>query len=132
MGLGNGPGPCPRREQPGGATVRCARSLFVTTRPPLTGRSPWTFRGTASRHYVLSTISFDIGSLAAIADTIDLTAEMAATNARSDAAVEAVVAPARRAGVLRGDMTVVDLALLIEQLARSPAQSSSTDKGGPT
>jgi hypothetical protein len=45
----------------GGATVRCARSLFVTTRPPLKGRSPWTFRGTASRHYVLSTISFDIG-----------------------------------------------------------------------
>jgi AcrR family transcriptional regulator len=71
-------------------------------------------------HYIRKAISFGPGSLAAIAGTIEVTDEMTALNTRGDDAVEALVARAHRAGVLRPDATAVDVALLIEQLGRSP------------
>ncbi|WP_199431970.1 TetR/AcrR family transcriptional regulator [Qaidamihabitans albus] len=71
-------------------------------------------------HYVTTAIELGAGSLAPIAGTIEVTEGMAEKNRRSDEAVEALVERAHAAGVLRRDVTAVDIALLIEQLAKSP------------
>lgn len=71
-------------------------------------------------HYFRAGIGVGPGSLAPIAGTIEITPEMAAKAQRADAAIEALVARAHAAGVLRPDVTPVDLALLIEQLSSSP------------
>ncbi len=71
-------------------------------------------------HYVTSAISFGTAVLNPIAGTVDITDEMADKNTRSDRAVEELVRRAHDAGVLRPDVTAVDIALLIEQLSRSP------------
>lgn len=71
-------------------------------------------------HYFNAGVDFGPGSLAAIAGTIEVTAEMDAKSRRSDEAIGALVARAHAAGVLRPDVTPVDLALLIEQLSKSP------------
>jgi AcrR family transcriptional regulator len=70
--------------------------------------------------YFTAGIDFGPGSLAPIAGTIKITSEMAAKARRSDEAIAALVARAHAAGVLRPDVTAVDLALLIEQLSKSP------------
>jgi AcrR family transcriptional regulator len=69
-------------------------------------------------HYVNHAVT--IGSLAPIAGKVTITDEMAAKNAKSDKAFEALVARAQQAGVLRRDVTPVDVSLLIEQLGKSP------------
>lgn len=71
-------------------------------------------------HYITTGIDLGPGSLAPIAGTIDVTQEMAARSRQGDEAVEALVARAHAAGVLRPDATAVDISLLIEQLSRSP------------
>ena len=71
-------------------------------------------------HYVSAGIDLGPGSLAPIAGTIEVTREMEARARRGDEAVEALVARAHAAGVLRSDATAVDLSLLIEQLSKSP------------
>ncbi|WP_344838672.1 hypothetical protein [Nonomuraea dietziae] len=45
---------------------------------------------------------------------------MAASSARGDELLAALVARAHEAGVLRADVTAVDISLLIEQLGTSP------------
>ncbi|MGA6164146.1 TetR/AcrR family transcriptional regulator [Amycolatopsis magusensis] len=82
----------------------------------LADEDPW--EGLA--HYIRTAIEIGPGSLAPLAGMIEITEEMADKNARSDEAVAALVERAHRAGVLRPDVTMVDLALLIEQLAKSP------------
>ncbi len=69
-------------------------------------------------HYVTSAVG--MGSLAPLAGKVTITEEMAAKNARSDKAFEALVANAHEAGVLREDVTLVDVLLIIEQLTKSP------------
>ncbi|WP_216843687.1 TetR/AcrR family transcriptional regulator [Phytoactinopolyspora alkaliphila] len=71
-------------------------------------------------HYITTAVSFGPGSLAPIAGTIEITAEMAEKNERSDRAVEMLVGRAHRCGALRNDATALDISLLIEQLAKSP------------
>jgi AcrR family transcriptional regulator len=71
-------------------------------------------------HYFNAAIDFGPGSLAPIAGTIALTPAMADKSRRSDEAIAALVERAHAAGVLRPDVTPVDLALLIEQLSKSP------------
>lgn len=80
-------------------------------------------------HYVQTSIALGPGSLAPIAGTIPVTAEMAEKNARSDAAVRALLARAHDAGVLRADVSAVDLELLIEQLAKSPLLDQLAKQG---
>jgi AcrR family transcriptional regulator len=82
----------------------------------LAHHDPW--EGLA--HYITTGIDLGPGSLAPIAGTIDLTPEMVARSRQGDEAVEALVARAHAAGVLRPDATAVDISLLIEQLSRSP------------
>ncbi|MEJ3654773.1 helix-turn-helix domain-containing protein [Actinomycetes bacterium KLBMP 9759] len=82
----------------------------------LAAEDPWD--GLA--HYVTSSIALGPGSLGPIAGTIALTDAMNASSERADAAVAALVERAHAAGVLRPDVTAVDLELLIEQLTKSP------------
>jgi AcrR family transcriptional regulator len=71
-------------------------------------------------HLISAGIEISSGSLGSIAGTITVTAEMAAKSKHSDEAVDALVARAHTAGVLRPDVTTVDIWLLIEQLGKSP------------
>jgi AcrR family transcriptional regulator len=71
-------------------------------------------------HYLVAGFEIGQGSLGALAGTIEISDEIAEKNRRADAAVEALVARARAAGVLRPDVTTTDLHLLVEQLGKSP------------
>jgi AcrR family transcriptional regulator len=71
-------------------------------------------------HYVRAGIDIGQGGLGAIAGTIEITPEIAEKNRRTDTAVDALIARAHAAGVLRPDVTRADLHLLIEQLTKSP------------
>ncbi|WP_214403034.1 TetR/AcrR family transcriptional regulator [Pseudonocardia lacus] len=71
-------------------------------------------------HYLLAGFDIGQGSLGSVAGTIELTEEIADKNRRADEAVDALVARARAAGVLRPDVTTTDLHLLVEQLGKSP------------
>lgn len=77
---------------------------------------PW--RGLAG--FVAACAEFGQGTLGPVAGTIAVTDEMAAASARGDGLLDALVARAHEAGVLRPDVTAVDITLLIEQLGRSP------------
>ncbi|WP_214319155.1 TetR/AcrR family transcriptional regulator [Nonomuraea sediminis] len=77
---------------------------------------PW--RGLAG--FVVECVEFGQGQLGPIAGSIEVTEEMAATARRGDELAAALVRRAHAAGVLRPDVTQVDLALLIEQLGSSP------------
>ncbi|REF38328.1 TetR/AcrR family transcriptional regulator [Thermasporomyces composti] len=70
--------------------------------------------------FVIACVESGQGSLAPLAGTIDITEEMRAKNERSDELLAALVERAHAAGVLRPDVTPVDIALLIEQLGRFP------------
>ncbi len=91
----------------------------------LAREDPW--EGLA--HYVTSAIALGTGSLAPVAGTVEVTEEMAEKNARSDQAVEALVERAHAAGVLRRDVTTVDISLLIEQMGRSPLLEQLAKQG---
>jgi AcrR family transcriptional regulator len=77
---------------------------------------PW--RGLAG--FIAECVEFGQGTLAPVAGTIEVTDEMATASARGDDLLAELVARGHDAGVLRPDVTAVDVALLIEQLGRSP------------
>jgi AcrR family transcriptional regulator len=80
-------------------------------------------------HYVTHAVLAGTGALGAIAGTIEITEEMSATAARGDAAAGDLVSRAHNAGALRADVGAVDIALLIEQLGRSPLVEQLTKQG---
>jgi AcrR family transcriptional regulator len=80
-------------------------------------------------HYVTHAVLAGTGALGAIAGTIEITDEMNAVSVRGDAAAEELVDRAHDAGVLRADVGAVDIALLIEQLGRSPLVEQLTKQG---
>jgi AcrR family transcriptional regulator len=80
-------------------------------------------------HYASHAVLAGTGALGAIAGTIEITDEMNAISARGDAAAEELVRRAHDAGVLRADVGAVDIALLIEQLGRSPLVEQLTKQG---
>jgi AcrR family transcriptional regulator len=77
---------------------------------------PW--RGLAG--FVRACVEFGQGTLGPVAGTIGVTDAMAAASAHGDGLLDALVARAHDAGVLRPDVTALDISLLIEQLGRSP------------
>ncbi|MFU8854417.1 TetR/AcrR family transcriptional regulator [Micromonospora sp. SL1-18] len=79
--------------------------------------------------FITACIEFGQGSLAPIAGTIEITTEMWAKSDRSDELLAAIVARAHQAGVLRPDVTPVDISLLIEQLGTSPALDQLRKQG---
>jgi len=78
---------------------------------------PWT--GLAA--FLRGCVEFGQGSLAPVAGAIEVTQEMSARSARGDELLDELVRRAHQAGVLRAEVTAVDISLLIEQLGRSPA-----------
>jgi hypothetical protein len=80
-------------------------------------------------HYATHAVLAGTGALGAIAGTIKVTEEMSAVSARGDAAAEELVSRAHDAGVLRRDVGAVDIALLVEQLGRSPLVEQLTKQG---
>jgi AcrR family transcriptional regulator len=80
-------------------------------------------------HYATHAVLAGTGALGAIAGTIEVTPEMTAISARGDATAEDLVRRAHDAGALRADANAVDIALLIEQLGRSPLVEQLTKQG---
>jgi AcrR family transcriptional regulator len=68
--------------------------------------------------YVRDCVEGRTGALAPVAGTIAVTPEMLRTSRRGMRLADALVERARAAGVLRPDVTALDLALLIEQFSR--------------
>lgn len=91
----------------------------------LAEEDPW--EGLAG--FITACIEFGQGSLAPIAGTIEITEEMRIKNERSDELLAALVDRAHRAGVLRPEVTPVDISLLIEQLGRSPMLDQLRSQG---
>lgn len=82
-------------------------------------------------HYVTTGVALGPGSLGPIAGMIEISVEMADKNTRSDEAAGALVDRAHAAGVLRSDVTVIDLHLLLEQLGKSPLLEQLGEQGRP-
>lgn len=80
-------------------------------------------------HYFHAAIEFGPGTLAPLAGTVEITPAATERLRRSDAAAEKLVSRAHAAGVLRPDVTAVDLWLLMEQLGRSPLIEQLTIQG---
>ncbi|MFB4282449.1 TetR/AcrR family transcriptional regulator [Nonomuraea sp. MTCD27] len=68
--------------------------------------------------YVSTCVANRSGALAPVAGTIEVTGEMWRTARRGDEVAERLVARAHEAGVLRSDVTVLDISLLMEQFSR--------------
>lgn len=68
--------------------------------------------------YLRDCVEFGTGALAPVAGTIETTPEMWRTARRAIDLVERLVARAHAAGVLRADVTALDLSLLIERFSR--------------
>ncbi|MFG3442320.1 TetR/AcrR family transcriptional regulator [Nonomuraea sp. NPDC047897] len=68
--------------------------------------------------YVRACVGNRAGALAPVAGTIEVTDEMWRTSRRATELADRVVARAHEAGVLRGDMTTLDVSLLMEQFSR--------------
>jgi AcrR family transcriptional regulator len=78
--------------------------------------------------YIQACVSQGTGTLGALAGSIETTPEMWAASKRSRALLDQLLARAREAGQLRPDVTVLDIAWLIETLGRSgPAEPSDED-----
>jgi AcrR family transcriptional regulator len=80
-------------------------------------------------HFVAAAVLAGTGALGPIAGEVEVTDEMSAVSARGDAAAEKVIRRAQAAGALRDDVGPVDVALLIEQLGRSPLVEQLTKHG---
>ncbi|HEX7131458.1 MAG TPA: helix-turn-helix domain-containing protein [Iamia sp.] len=80
-------------------------------------------------HFVTEAVLAGTGALGPIAGSIEVTDDMAAMSTRGDAVAEQVIGRAREAGVLRPDVGSVDIALLVEQLGRSPLVEQLAKQG---
>jgi len=91
----------------------------------LAAEDPWD--GLA--RFVTACVEFGQGWLGPIAGSIGVSDEMRAKHDRSDELLAALVARAQQAGVLRPDVSPVDISLLIEQLGRSPVLDQLRTQG---
>jgi AcrR family transcriptional regulator len=70
--------------------------------------------------FVASCVEFGQGTLGPVAGTIEVTDEMSSAAQRGDELLARLLARAQAAGVVRPEVTAVDVSLVIEQLGRSP------------
>ncbi|MGW5160478.1 TetR/AcrR family transcriptional regulator [Nonomuraea wenchangensis] len=89
----------------------------------LAHEDPW--QGLAS--YIQQCVAFGFGILAPLAGAIDVTPEMQQANQRAQHLADELTARAHRAGLLRADVSTMDISLLIGQFGRTipapPGQS---------
>lgn len=88
-------------------------------------QDPW--EGLAG--FITTCIEFGQGSFGPVAGTIEVTEEMQIKFDRSGRLLAALVTRAHEAGVLRPDVTPVDISLLIEQLGTSPLLDQLREQG---
>jgi AcrR family transcriptional regulator len=82
----------------------------------LAAADPWDGLG----GYIAACVELRSGALASLAGQIETTAEMRDTAGRSMARLDEIVARAQAAGLLRADVTALDISWLIEQFSRRP------------
>ncbi|MDP9867609.1 MULTISPECIES: TetR/AcrR family transcriptional regulator [Streptosporangium] len=70
-------------------------------------------------HYIQQCVAFGFGVLAPLAGAIDVTPEMRQANQRAQCLADGLIARAHRAGVLRTDVSTMDISLLIGQFSRT-------------
>jgi AcrR family transcriptional regulator len=80
-------------------------------------------------HYVTHAVLAGTGALGALAGTFEITAEMREFGDRGDRVAATLIRRAHEADVLRSDVNEVDIAVLIEQLGRSPLVEQLTRQG---
>lgn len=91
----------------------------------LSEADPWT--GLAG--YIEACVAQRTGALGALAGSMQTTQEMWAISERSRALLDKLIRRARNAGVLRADVTALDIAWLIEALGRSgPSAPAAADE----
>ncbi|MEQ4715656.1 TetR/AcrR family transcriptional regulator [Nonomuraea sp. B19D2] len=81
----------------------------------LAHEDPW--QGLAS--YIQQCVAFGFGILAPLAGAIDVTPEMRQANQRAQQLADELIARAHRAGLLRADVSTMDISLLIGQFGRT-------------
>ncbi|WP_217370007.1 TetR/AcrR family transcriptional regulator [Nonomuraea antri] len=77
--------------------------------------------------YVRRCVGFRSGALAPVAGTIEVTDEMWRTSRKATDLAERLIARAHEAGVLRTDVTALDVSLLMEQFSR-PAPGPPSER----
>jgi len=75
-------------------------------------------------HYIQRCIAHRAGALAPVAGTIEVDEEMRRTSQKAMALADAVIARAHAAGMLRRDVTTLDISLLIEHFSRRPSMGA--------
>ncbi|MGP3915738.1 TetR/AcrR family transcriptional regulator [Nonomuraea sp. 10N515B] len=80
----------------------------------LAEESPWA----GLELYVRTCVGLRSGALAPVAGTIEVTDEMWRTSRKATELAGRLISRAREAGVLRNDVTMLDVSLLIEQFSR--------------
>ncbi|RVX43641.1 TetR family transcriptional regulator [Nonomuraea polychroma] len=68
--------------------------------------------------YVRTCVALRSGALAPVAGTIEVTEDMWRTSRKATELADRLISRAREAGVLRDDVTMLDVSLLIEQFSR--------------
>ncbi|MGI5287944.1 TetR/AcrR family transcriptional regulator [Nonomuraea polychroma] len=68
--------------------------------------------------YVRTCVALRSGALAPVAGTIEVTEDMWRTSRKATELADRLISRAHEAGVLRGDVTMLDVSLLIEQFSR--------------
>ncbi|MEU7837768.1 helix-turn-helix domain-containing protein [Nonomuraea sp. NPDC049129] len=81
----------------------------------LAHEDPW--QGLAS--YIQQCVAFGFGILAPLAGAIEVTPEMRRANQRAQHLADELIARTHRAGVLRTDVSTMDISLLIGQFSRT-------------
>ncbi|TMR33015.1 TetR/AcrR family transcriptional regulator [Nonomuraea zeae] len=89
--------------------------VAAAARAGLAHEDPW--QGLAS--YIRQCVAFGFGILAPLAGAIDVTPEMRQANQQAQHLADELTARAHRAGVLRTDVTTMDISLLIGQFSRT-------------
>jgi AcrR family transcriptional regulator len=106
----------------------CVIAMRQTTdavRAGLDDADPW--RGLAL--YIEQCVAHRAGALAPLAGVVAVTTEMRRTAQRALVMADQLVARAHDAGVLRADVTALDIALLIETFSRrTPATAGAADE----
>jgi len=90
----------------------------------LSAENPWA----GLCHYIRACVEMRSGALASLAGQIETTTEMRGTAQRSMTRMREVVDRAHHAGSLRADVSVLDIAWLIEQFSRRAPDSVDSDE----
>ncbi|MGW0665285.1 TetR/AcrR family transcriptional regulator [Streptodolium elevatio] len=105
----------------------CADALERLARAAQTGLGmddPWQ----GLMHYITECVRFGFGALAPLAGAVEITSRMQEAADRAQGATGALVVRAHTSGVLRGDVTAMDIALLIGRFSQPAPAPTPQDE----